>query len=78
MVEKFVHAVKDAIVQLVLEDQKMLEDQEVDQVQEAEIDAQEADNAVEGVIAMDWGKKTAPVHRNYAELPEGEGGCKCA
>jgi hypothetical protein len=43
VVEKFVHAVKDAIVQLVLEDQKMLEDQEVDQVQEAEIDAQEAD-----------------------------------
>ena len=43
MVEKCVHAVKDAIVQLVLEDQKMLEDQEVDQVQEAEIDAQEAD-----------------------------------
>ena len=58
MVGKFVHVVKDAIVQLMLEDQKMLEDQEADQVQEAEadpdpdqvqqeeLDAQDADKAV--------------------------------
>jgi hypothetical protein len=58
VVEGFVHAVKDVIVQLVLEDQKMLEDQdqvqeaeadqEVDQVQETELDAQDADKAVVG------------------------------
>ena len=62
MVEEFVHAVKDVIVQLMLEetdpemDQKMLEDQDQvqeadpevdpDQDQETEIDAQDADKAV--------------------------------
>jgi hypothetical protein len=50
VVEEFVQEVKDAIVQLMLEDQKMLEDQEAeadpDQDQETEIDAQDADKAV--------------------------------
>ena len=63
MVEEFVHAVKDVIVQLLLEDQKMLEDQEADQVQEAEADpevdqvqqeelyAQDADKEVRVILA---------------------------
>jgi hypothetical protein len=38
VVKEFVQEIKDAIVQLMLEDQKMLEDQEADQVQEAEAD----------------------------------------
>ena len=73
MVEEFVHAVKDVIVQLMLEDQKMLEDQDQvqeaeadpevdpDQVQEKELDAQDADKVAVEEIQLENLKKNVEV-----------------